>query len=90
MCSRKVSTICTTNFCPRGVARALVGALSGMRHVVDGIDAVAKLQDPHTGPAAIQRMLDDAGVDDAYERDVHAEMLRQALADLNQASRSSP
>jgi carbon-monoxide dehydrogenase medium subunit len=74
----------------RGQARALIGALSGMPHVVDGIDAVAKLQDPHTGPAAIQRMLDDAGVDDAYERDVHAEMLRQALADLNQASRSSP
>ena len=74
----------------RGQARALIGALSGMPHVVEGIDAVAELQDPRTCHSATQRLLDDAGVDDAYEREVHAEMLRQAVADLTQASRTSP
>jgi carbon-monoxide dehydrogenase medium subunit len=69
----------------RGQARALIGALSGMPHVVEGTDAMAELQDSRTGLAAIQRLLDDAGLDDAYEREVHAEMLRQALADLNLA-----
>jgi carbon-monoxide dehydrogenase medium subunit len=66
-----------------GQARALIGALSGMPCVVDGTDALAELRNPAAATAAIDRMLDNASVDGAYEREVHAEMLRQALADLN-------
>lgn len=66
-----------------GRARALMGALGGMPCVVDGVDALAKLQNPSTAAATLGRMLDEAGVDDAYEREVHAEMLQQALADLS-------
>lgn len=66
-----------------GVARAMMGALSAMPHVVDGSAAVAELRDPARRDKAIGRMLDDAGADDAYEREVHAEMMRRALADLD-------
>lgn len=62
----------------RGVARALMGALGGMPWVVEGEDKIARLAEP----AAMRAALDEAGVEDAYERDVHAAMLRRALADL--------
>jgi len=63
---------------PRGIARAVIGSLDGMPHVVDGADAVAAL-----GQAGgLSRLLDAAGVDDPYAREVHAAMLRRALADL--------
>ena len=73
-----------------GQARALIGALSSMPYVVEGAEALAALQHPATQTAAIDRMLDDAGLDDAYEREVHAEMLRQALADLNTRREAAP
>jgi carbon-monoxide dehydrogenase medium subunit len=62
----------------RGVARALMGALGGMPWVIEGEDAIARLGQP----AAMRAALDEAGIEDAYERDVHAAMLRRALADL--------
>jgi aerobic carbon-monoxide dehydrogenase medium subunit len=77
----------------RGVHRALVGALNGMPHVVDGADALAALQQPATAEAAMASLLDDAGLDDPddlYEREVHAEMLRRALADLQRPRGNAP
>ncbi|MEO8523898.1 MAG: FAD binding domain-containing protein [Caldimonas sp.] len=62
----------------RGVARAMLGALGSMPHVVESADALAALR----RPGGVARALDDAGVDDPYEREVHAVMLRRALADL--------
>ncbi len=62
----------------QGVARVVLGALDGMPHVLDGTDAVATLSDP----AAVQQLLDDAGVEDDYARDVQAAMLRRALAEV--------
>jgi carbon-monoxide dehydrogenase medium subunit len=69
---------------PRNTARLVVGALSSMPWVVSGLEAVAVLQHPATATSAINRLLDDAGVDDPYKRDVHAEMLRLALVDIEQ------
>jgi carbon-monoxide dehydrogenase medium subunit len=66
----------------RGVARALIGSLDGMPHVVDDAATLHALQQPNTMTMAMDRLLDDAGVDDPYARDVHAAMLRRALADL--------
>ncbi|HEY4069747.1 MAG TPA: FAD binding domain-containing protein [Burkholderiaceae bacterium] len=63
----------------RGIARALIGALGGMPHLVDGEAALAGLRRAG-GPA---RALDDAGVTGDYEREVHAVMLRRALDDLD-------
>ena len=67
----------------RGVARAVIGSLDGMPHVTAGTDALAALQQS----GGIARVLDDAGVEDPYEREVHATMLRRALIDL---ARSRP
>ena len=66
----------------RGVARALLGALDGMPHVVSGENALAALRDRD----GLARVLDDAGLDQPYEREVHAVMLRRALADLDHFS----
>ena len=62
----------------RGIARVVLGALDGMPHVLQGVQAVAGLADP----AVVQRLLDDAGVDDAYARDMLATMLCRALAEV--------
>ena len=67
------------------IARAVVGSLDGMPHVVDGVDAVAALR---LGDG-LQRLLDDAGVEDAYARDVHAAMLRRALHDIDRPENRS-
>jgi carbon-monoxide dehydrogenase medium subunit len=64
----------------RGVARALMGALSSVPVAVDGAEALAALR--QDGPA-MDRLLDRAGLDDPDERDVHAEILRRALRDLD-------
>ena len=61
-----------------GVARALMGSLDSMPFVVEGVDALAALRHP----GGLARMLDDAGVTEPYEREVHAAMLRRALADV--------
>jgi carbon-monoxide dehydrogenase medium subunit len=60
----------------RGIARALMGSLGGMPLVVQGHDELARLL---VQPAAMQALLDDAGLEDAYERQLHAVMLRRAL-----------
>ena len=65
----------------RGEARALMGSLGGMPQVVDGPAALAALR----RPGGIASMLDDAGVADPYEREVHAAMLRRALKDIEAA-----
>ena len=62
-----------------GIARAVMGSLDGMPHAVDGADAVAALRHGD----GLQRLLDEAGVEDAYARDVHAAMLRRALHDID-------
>ena len=64
---------------PLGIARAVMGSLDGMPHAVDGVDAVAALRHGD----GLQRLLDAAGVEDAYARDVHAAMLRRALHDID-------
>jgi len=65
----------------RGVARALIGSLDRMPLVIDGEAAIAALAEDD----AMARVLDDAGLDDAYGRQVHRVMLRRALADLGRA-----
>jgi aerobic carbon-monoxide dehydrogenase medium subunit len=62
-----------------GVARALIGALGGMPHVIEGAQAIAALRRPGGLAGALQ----DAGITDDYEREVHAVMLRRALDDLD-------
>jgi aerobic carbon-monoxide dehydrogenase medium subunit len=62
----------------RGVARALMGALGGMPWVIEGEAAIAQLAQP----AAMSAALDEAGVGDDYEREVHAAMLKRALIEL--------
>lgn len=64
----------------RGVARALMGALSSAPITVDGAEALSALR--RDGPA-MERLLDRAGLDDPDEREVHAEILRRALCDLD-------
>ena len=64
----------------RGIARALMGSLDSMPFVVEGADALDALR----RPGGLSRMLDDAGATDPYEREVHAAMLRRALADIDQ------
>jgi carbon-monoxide dehydrogenase medium subunit len=66
----------------RGIARAVMGAMSAMPYVIEGAAALALLQAPESAESAMSALLDDAGVDEPYEREVHAEMLRRALADL--------
>ena len=63
----------------RGISRALIGALGGMPHVIDGEDAVAALR----RPGGLARAVDAAGIEDDYEREVHATMLRRALDELD-------
>jgi len=62
----------------RGIARALMGSLDSMPFVVEGAETLAALQ----RPGGLAQMLDDAGVSEPYEREVHAAMLRRALADI--------
>ena len=66
---------------PRGVARAVFGALDRMPHVVDGAAAVQALRQP----AGLARVLDDIGLTDPDARQWHAAMLRRAFADLDAA-----
>jgi carbon-monoxide dehydrogenase medium subunit len=63
----------------RGIARVVLGALDGMPKVIEGEPAVAALR----SPAGTERALDAAGVHEPYERQLHAAMLRRALADLD-------
>jgi aerobic carbon-monoxide dehydrogenase medium subunit len=62
----------------RGIARAVIGACDAMPHVIDGADPLRALREPH----GMSRALDEAGVEDDYEREVHAAMLRRALNDV--------
>ena len=63
----------------RGVARAVLGALDSMPHVIDGAAAVEALHNP----AGVVRLLDDIGLTDPDARQWHAAMLRRAFADLD-------
>lgn len=63
----------------RGIARALIGSLDGMPRLVEGQDSLAALRRPD----GMARLLDEVGMEDAYERDVHAAMLRRALNDID-------
>jgi len=63
----------------RGVARVVLGALDGMPHRIDGDAAMAAL----LLPSGMNQALDAAGIAGEYEREVHAAMLRRALADLD-------
>ena len=63
----------------RGVARLVVGALSGPPQAVDGADALNELRDA----GSCRRLLDGFGVDDPYERQLHTIMIRRALDDLD-------
>jgi carbon-monoxide dehydrogenase medium subunit len=62
----------------RGIARVVMGALDGMPHVMTGEAAVQALGQP----AAVQQLLDDAGIDDEDARDLHAVLLGRMLKDL--------
>jgi aerobic carbon-monoxide dehydrogenase medium subunit len=62
----------------RDVIRAVIGAIDALPHVIDGADAVRALRQP----ATMTRVLDDAGIEDDYEREVHAAVLRRALAEV--------
>jgi carbon-monoxide dehydrogenase medium subunit len=73
-----------------GVHRVLLGALGGAPHVLDGAAELDALRDPATASDATARLLDDAGIDEAYERDIHAELLRRALDDLQHPPRRQP
>jgi len=64
-----------------GIARALMGSLDSMPFVVEGVEALGALR----RPGGLSQMLDDAGVTEPYERDVHAAMLRRALADIDES-----
>ena len=66
----------------QGIARAVMGSLDGVPQLAEGEDTLAALK---TAPGRA-RWLDDAGIDDAYEREMHAEMLRRALQDVNDVS----
>ena len=70
----------------RGVARVVMGSLGGVPWVLEGRDEVAALAQP----AALRAALDDAGIEDGYEREVHAAMLRRALADIDSFKAPSP
>ena len=63
----------------RCITRALIGALGGMPHVIDGAEAVGDLR----RPGGLARAVEQADIIDDYEREVHAVMLRRALDDLN-------
>ena len=65
----------------RGIERAMIGALGGMPQVIAGADAVAALR----RPGGIARALEEADIEDDYEREVHAAMLRRALQDLDRS-----
>jgi carbon-monoxide dehydrogenase medium subunit len=68
-----------------GVARALFGALGGAPLLIEGsaqIEALAQ-------PAALQRALDDAGLEDDYERELHAVVMRRALADVDRTAQGT-
>jgi carbon-monoxide dehydrogenase medium subunit len=61
-----------------GVARAALGALDGMPHVVEGLAAVEALRQP----AGVAELLDRLGIDDPHARALHSAMLRRAFIDL--------
>jgi len=62
----------------RKYGRAVIGALGGMPTFVDGVDRVRALGQSRNLDSAI----DDAGIEDEYEREVHRVMLKRALGDL--------
>lgn len=64
---------------PRGVHRVVLGALDGMPRVFAGEQQVEALR-TRAGAALA---LDAAGLTEPYERQLHAVMLRRALADLD-------
>lgn len=62
----------------RGVARAVMGSLDGVPRVMEGLATLTGLLQP----AAMKAWLDEIGLDDPYEREVHAEILRLALHEV--------
>lgn len=63
----------------RGIHRVVLGALDGMPRAVVGEQQVLALR----SRAGVEDALDAAGVTEPYERQLHAAMLRRALADLD-------
>ncbi len=68
----------------QGIARVVLGALGGMPHVVEGAAAVAAL----ARPDALAAVLDAAGLDEPYERQLHTTMLQRALQDIDRSQRA--
>lgn len=67
----------------QGIVRVALGALGGMPQVVEGAQAVAALARPEGLAAA----LDAAGLDEAYERQLHATLVQRALQDIDRFAR---
>jgi len=70
----------------QGIARVVLGALGGMPHLVEGAAAVDALARPDGLSAA----LDEAGLDEPYERQLHATLVQRALHDIARVPRSTP
>ena len=62
-----------------GIHRLVLGALDGMPRAIEGQQELEALRS-RTG---VERALDAVGVTESYERQLHAAMLRRALADLD-------
>lgn len=63
----------------RGVARMVLGALAGLPRVLEGAEQLEALR----GATGLAAALDAAGLAEPYERQLHAAMVRRALADLD-------
>jgi carbon-monoxide dehydrogenase medium subunit len=76
----------------RGITRALLGAQDSMPHIIEGDDLARLLRtpDPKAFNLAMAPGLDTAGIEEAYERDVAAAMLRRAIADLDAPLSAKP
>ncbi len=69
----------------QGIARVVLGALGGMPHLVEGTAAIAALAEPD----ALAAVLNDAGLDEPYERQLHATVLQRALQDIHHFQQAS-
>lgn len=63
----------------RGIARLLLGALSGAPHVVEGVETLQRLRER----AAQTALFDERGLDDPYQRQLLAALLRRVLAEID-------
>jgi aerobic carbon-monoxide dehydrogenase medium subunit len=61
------------------IARAVFGSFNGMPRVITGAEEVARLRDPKLR----RRSLDESGLVDDYQREMHSAMLRRAFEDVD-------